>query len=100
MIEQGRSFEEWADTLSKEHRQVLYEHGPIPNLIQIYFILLDNIMNKKKDCNPTTLEIIGWIEMGKISEEKTIHRKSLQKHRKENSTHEKSMIVVPLQLLV
>lgn len=100
MIEQGRSFEEWVGTLSKEHMQILYEHDPIPILTQIYFVLLDNIMNQEKNRNPTTLEIIGWIEMGKISEETTIHHKSLQKHRKENLVYEKSMIVVPLQLLV
>ncbi len=74
-----RSFEEWTRTLSKKHKHIVYEHGPIPSLTQIYFILLDNIMDGKKNCNPTTSEIIQWVEIGKILDERTIHRKSHQK---------------------
>jgi hypothetical protein len=96
MTKQGQSFEEWASTLSQEHMQVLYEHGPIPNLTQIYFVLLDNIMNKKKYCNPTTLEIIHWIEIGKISEEKILYRPKQKV--KENTTYQKSQVTIPFHM--
>lgn len=98
MIKQGRSFEEWIDTLSKEHKEVLYCHGSMPNLTQIYFILLDNIMNKKKDINPTTLEIIHWIEIEKISEGKILSKP--KQIRRENLTDQKLIVTTPFQLVV
>lgn len=65
-----RSFEEWWNSLPKELRLKarMGDEDKKPLLNQINYIWVTNLMNKRLDLNPTSIELLEWIRTGQIDE--------------------------------
>lgn len=91
MMKQERSFEEWVKILPKKLKQIIFENGTRPYLMQINYVVVSNMLKNQDHLNPTTEEIIHWIEIGKIIEFKKL------KKAKKYETEEKYYIPIYLR---